>query len=245
MRARAEDESILGAPWPIAWTENCLPRSPASRLTRGALSSYSSSAHRRMRATRTVRLLSISPPWGGRAWAVGALLRAGASPDEFSGGEGEGTPLCGAACWGHLATVRILLSGGADPNLPEEAGMTPLLWAASGSWDRCVDALLDAGADPDLPDSAGRTALRLAARRGLATVRSRGATTRQVTVGPLAAPAGGRRSSVRRRRRCWQPSPRRDSEPTSPPTGGRCDRRWSGVGSRRPGRSARPLRAGR
>src|SRR6476660_3590212 len=79
---------------------------------------------------------------GGRAWAVGALLRAGAPPDEFSGREGEGTPLCGAASWGEHATVRILLAGGADPNLPEEDGFTPLIWAVIGGWEECVAELL-------------------------------------------------------------------------------------------------------
>jgi hypothetical protein len=110
---------------------------------------------------------------GGRAWAVGALLRAGAPPDELSAGEGEGTPLCGAASWGYLATIRILLAGGADPNLSEEGGITPLIWAATGGWDECVWELLEAGADLNLADSSGRTALHVAAQRGSLTLTRR------------------------------------------------------------------------
>ena len=36
----------------------------------------------------------------GGSWMIGLLLTAGADPKEASGGEGEGTPLCGAACFG-------------------------------------------------------------------------------------------------------------------------------------------------
>ena len=103
---------------------------------------------------------------GDRAWAVGALLRAGAPPDQISGGEGDGTPLCAAVCWGHRAAARVLLAGGADPNLPEEGGFTPLIWAAIGGWDECAADLLDAGANPNLADAYGRTPLYLAAERG-------------------------------------------------------------------------------
>jgi ankyrin repeat protein len=103
---------------------------------------------------------------GGKAWAIGALLRAGAPANELSGGEGEGTPLCAAACWGYRAAVRVLLAGGADPNVAESDGYTPLIWAAIGGWDECVADLLEAGADPNRADSAGRTALHLAAERG-------------------------------------------------------------------------------
>src|SRR4051812_30089585 len=65
----------------------------------------------------------------GSAWVVGVLLAAGAPPDEISGGEGEGTPLCRAACFGLRDSLNTLLRGGADPNVAESDGFTPLLWA--------------------------------------------------------------------------------------------------------------------
>jgi ankyrin repeat protein len=102
----------------------------------------------------------------GEVWTVAALLAAGALPNVESGGEADGTPLCGAASWGHRGVVRALLAGGADPNLAESDGFTPLIWAARGGWYECAVDLLDAGADPGQADHGGRTPLHLAAQEG-------------------------------------------------------------------------------
>src|ERR1700712_1694810 len=48
----------------------------------------------------------------GEAWPVGELLAAGASPDRRSLGDSDGTPLCGAASWGHTSVLRALLEAG-------------------------------------------------------------------------------------------------------------------------------------
>lgn len=95
---------------------------------------------------------------------VRLLLEYGADPNRVSGGEGDGLPLCAAACWDHDETVRALLDGGADPNAEESNGWTALLWAAASGKLASADILLDAGADPDV--SNGQTPLTLAARFG-------------------------------------------------------------------------------
>jgi ankyrin repeat protein len=102
----------------------------------------------------------------GEAWPVGELLAAGASPDVPSGGDSDGTPLCGAASWGHAPVLRALLAAGADPGLAEADGYTPLAWAVSGGSLDSVWMLLDAGADPNQADARGRTPLLRAAEHG-------------------------------------------------------------------------------
>lgn len=85
----------------------------------------------------------------GEADTARRLLEAGAPPDAESAGLGaEGTPLCAAACWGYVETVRVLLAHGADPNLREDhgTGMTPLQWAAAGPHPETIDVLREAGA---------------------------------------------------------------------------------------------------
>jgi cytohesin len=102
----------------------------------------------------------------GHAWVVGLLLSAGAPPDELSGGDGEGTPLCRGACFGLRESVQTLLAGGADPNAPEDDGFTPLLWAVVSGSDECAHDILEAGADPNLASASGSTPLHYAAERG-------------------------------------------------------------------------------
>ncbi|WP_329414750.1 ankyrin repeat domain-containing protein [Streptomyces sp. NBC_00704] len=85
----------------------------------------------------------------GAADVARRLLEAGAPPDAESAGVGaEGTPLCAAACWGHVETVRTLLVHGADPGLREDhgTGLTPLEWAAAGPHPETVAVLRAAGA---------------------------------------------------------------------------------------------------
>jgi ankyrin repeat protein len=93
----------------------------------------------------------------GEAEIARLLLAAGASPDTESSGLGaDGTPLCAAACWGHIATVRELLAHGADPNLREDhgTGWSPLDWALNGPHPETAGLLTIAGATPS-----GRTRL--------------------------------------------------------------------------------------
>ncbi|MEU5631798.1 ankyrin repeat domain-containing protein [Streptomyces rishiriensis] len=85
----------------------------------------------------------------GAADVARRLLEAGAPPDAESTGTGaEGTPLCAAACWGHVEAVRVLLAHGADPALREDhgTGLTPLEWATTGPHPETIAVLRAAGA---------------------------------------------------------------------------------------------------
>jgi ankyrin repeat protein len=109
----------------------------------------------------------------GDAEVVRMLLAAGADPDRESEGDGEGLPLCAAACWGHTETAIALLDAGADPDRREDGArtaMTALYWAASNGLLTVVNALLDRGADPDVRNAVGGTALAAAARLGATAV---------------------------------------------------------------------------
>ena len=61
----------------------------------------------------------------GEAWPVGELLAAGARPNVESGGDAEGTPLCGAASWGHTSVLRRIIlnseSGCFSPSMMKSA----------------------------------------------------------------------------------------------------------------------------
>src|SRR5690606_33067308 len=91
------------------------------------------------------------------------------------------TPLHRAARGGDVESVRLLLQGGADPELPQVQGITPLQLAAGvghGGADtrgrfyseaQAVDtlgALIEGGADVNAQDQQGRTALHGAVRKG-------------------------------------------------------------------------------
>ena len=65
------------------------------------------------------------------------------------------TPLIWAARNGHVAAVRLLLGGGADPSLGDKFGMTALHLAAHGGHASTIAALLAGGADPAQLDSSG------------------------------------------------------------------------------------------
>jgi ankyrin repeat protein len=122
---------------------------------------------------------------------VDALLRAGASPDVFAAatlgdtarvralvaqdrrlleahGADGGAPLHLAAHFGHVETVRTLLSLGAGVD-SFSGGMfnnTALHAASAGSQGEVVELLLAAGAKPDLPDKNGYRPLHVAAANG-------------------------------------------------------------------------------
>ena len=89
------------------------------------------------------------------------------------------TPFLRAALSGDTTTMKLLVSRGADPNLPTLAGTTPLMAAAGVNWvvaqtyTESVQARYDAvalclefGADVNASNSMGLTALLGAANRG-------------------------------------------------------------------------------
>lgn len=98
----------------------------------------------------TTALYGATMSCGGTA-SLDLVLAAGADPNVESTGSTDGTPLCGAACWGYAEVVEALLAHGADPNMREDGGTdcTPLWWASRGGHEESVRLLLDAGAEPN------------------------------------------------------------------------------------------------
>lgn len=102
---------------------------------------------------------------------LSALLDAGAKVDAIESNQPYGydsrlgsppdlTPLVAAAYKRNAAAVEILLQHGADPNMPNPAGMTPLHCAAVALADTNVFAsLLAAKADPNVRNNNGQTPL--------------------------------------------------------------------------------------
>lgn len=64
---------------------------------------------------------------------------------------------------GHDQIVDLLITRGANVDVPDKYGQTPLHWAAKEGHDKTVRLLLDAGAAVKQQDNAGRTALHCAA----------------------------------------------------------------------------------
>jgi cytohesin len=96
---------------------------------------------------------------------IGFLLEHGLP---VNGRLGDGsTPLTTAASSGALHAVDVLLAGGADPNLVDNAGATPLENAALKGFADVAEALITHGADINhLNDDSGGTALYAAASFG-------------------------------------------------------------------------------
>ena len=93
----------------------------------------------------------------------------------LNGLDGEGRPplTYGVVC-NKVATVKYLISRGAEVNAADEQGHTILHWAAYHQVPKVLTVLLKNGANPLAVDSEGRTALHLCSRgspcRGLTRV---------------------------------------------------------------------------
>lgn len=106
----------------------------------------------------------------GHAGAARALLERGADPSIVSRHEFvKVMPLHSAVAREgaeDLATVEVLLEGGAPVNAAVEGGHTPLHSAASNGNEALVAALLAHGADRAAPTADGRTPLDMARENG-------------------------------------------------------------------------------
>jgi ankyrin repeat protein len=76
------------------------------------------------------------------------------------GPEGS-TPLMHAVLYGGVADVELLLDGGADPNVKNDAGVTALMWVGADA--EKTRLLLGSGASVNARSDAGRTPLLIAA----------------------------------------------------------------------------------
>ena len=89
--------------------------------------------------------------------ALKALLDVGANPNRLTGEYGS-RALVEAVANGDVESVRVLLDGGADPNLAG-GGFTPLGLAALRGHAEIARLLLRAGANPTLKSKDGNTPL--------------------------------------------------------------------------------------
>lgn len=108
-------------------------------------------------------------------------------------GAGGITPLMYAALYGDVASARMLIDKGADPNARNDAGATALMWAIDSL--EMTRLLLERGADLTVRSADGRTALLLAAGRAGASdvvkaLLDRGATVENQPLLTAAADAG-------------------------------------------------------
>ncbi|CUG86563.1 ankyrin repeat protein, putative [Bodo saltans] len=86
-----------------------------------------------------------------------ALIDAGAST--FARDNNGRTTLMYAAAKGDVATVRLFLKSGVDPNVTDKGGITALFLAAVEGFAEAVAALIEGGADFSFADENGVTAL--------------------------------------------------------------------------------------
>jgi ankyrin repeat protein len=106
----------------------------------------------------------------GRPETAKVILDAGADPDTPTANDFKVRPLHSAAAHrdqdGSLALVRLLLDGGADPNVAQAGGWTPLHQAAAHGRKEVAEALVAHGASLTAKSDDGRTPLEMARVKG-------------------------------------------------------------------------------
>lgn len=100
--------------------------------------------------------------------ALEEMLRRGNPSLRIDGGDYTrlDTPLVCAVGTGDVDIVKLLVTGGADPNLMDDEGRLPLGVAIEGSHEEVAEILLEAGADPLLENDKGNYFLHFAAQNG-------------------------------------------------------------------------------
>lgn len=104
----------------------------------------------------------IDAAWMQRWDVVAAALGDGFPPNAALGAQ-RLTVLHAACQFGHLPTVLLALSMGADPNARSEDGTTPMRCAAGYATAEVLRALVRAGGDVNVVDRGGWTPLRMVA----------------------------------------------------------------------------------
>lgn len=80
------------------------------------------------------------------------LLAHGGNPDGLGT---RGFPLHESAQLGNIEMCRLLIGGGADPDLPDNQGETALHKASSSAYLEIIELLLSFGANPMIRDTCG------------------------------------------------------------------------------------------
>jgi len=102
--------------------------------------------------------------WHQREGYVTKFLQRGSSINHQDK-DGD-TAVNGAALYGNVRILDLLLDAQANPNIKNKLGGTALMWAAAYGHDDVVRELLKRGADPKLKDVDGVTAAGWAAKNG-------------------------------------------------------------------------------
>lgn len=105
-----------------------------------------------------------------------ALLKAGADPNTPAANSFQVRPIHSAAANRKapesLALCRILLEGGANPNVKQAGGWTPLHQAAAHGRKQAVELLLSHGADVEAKSADDRTPAQMAEAKGHREIQS-------------------------------------------------------------------------
>jgi uncharacterized protein len=115
------------------------------------------------------------------------LLEHGADPNESYGEDGS-MPLHTAVIGGHLRSVELLITHGADVHAPGPRGESPLRVALTMKNATIARRLCELGADPDRPDAGGITDRMVAAYENIALPPRQAMPA--VSGGPLRPPSG-------------------------------------------------------
>ena len=102
----------------------------------------------------------------GQADAARALIAAGADVNAAAKNAFKVQALHAAVAGRNMEIVRAVLSAGANPNAPQQAGFRPIHEAGANANRELAELLIAHGADPTLTNDEGKTAIDLAREKG-------------------------------------------------------------------------------